>query len=219
MRIVRLVAVAGALAALTALPFSGNALAQTAPAQTSPIQAAPAQPAPAQAAPAAPAPLAPKLETFGRWSTLVDEVDTGEDLRKTCAASTAFIGAGGESGTLTLIITNGDALPPDAYPSITMAVDNKALPTGKSVAATFGDDKGHVAAKLHSDGAVNGRLSWTVDNQAKTSLALLRAMRHASVLDVSFGDAPVGSISMDGFTKAYRSLGASCGFPTADVAP
>ncbi|TIN13921.1 MAG: hypothetical protein E5Y31_32490, partial [Mesorhizobium sp.] len=96
---------------------------------------------------------------------------------------------------------------------------NKDLPAGKSVAATFGDDKGHVAAKLHSDGAVNGRLSWTVDNQAKTSLALLRVMRRASALDVSFGDAPVGSISMDGFAKAYRSLGASCGFPTADVAP
>ncbi|RVD04798.1 MAG: hypothetical protein EOS73_33355 [Mesorhizobium sp.] len=203
----------GALAALIAVPFPGVALAQTASAQP-----APAQPAP-QAEPAAPAQAAPKLETFGRWSTLVDEVDTGEDLRKTCAASTAFIGAGGVPGTLTLVITNGDALPPDAYPSITIAVDNKGLPAGKSIAATFGDDKGRVAAKLHSDGAVNGRLSWTVDNQAKTSLALLRAMRRASVLDVSFGDAPVGSISMDGFTKAYRSLGASCGFPTADVAP
>ncbi|AZO42841.1 hypothetical protein EJ076_17930 [Mesorhizobium sp. M7D.F.Ca.US.005.01.1.1] len=204
----------GVLAALMALPLPDVALAQTAPAQ-----AAPAQPAPAQVAPAAPAQAAPKLETFGRWSTLVDEVDTGEDLRKTCAASTAFIGAGGVPGTLTLVITNGDALPPDAYPSITIAVDNKDLPAGKSVAATFGDDKGRVAAKLHSDGAVNGRLSWTVDNQAKTSLALLRVMRRASALDVSFGDAPVGSISMDGFTKAYRSLGASCGFPTADVAP
>ncbi|MER8981754.1 hypothetical protein [Mesorhizobium sp. M0870] len=203
----------GALAALIAVPFPGIALAQTAPAQ-----AAPAQPAP-QAEPAAAAQAAPKLETFGRWSTLVDEVDTGEDLRKTCAASTAFIGAGGVPGTLTLVITNGDALPPDAYPSVTIAVDNKDLPAGKSVAATFDDDKGRVAAKLHSDGAVNGRLSWTVDNQAKTSLALLRAMRRASVLDVFFGDAPVGSISMDGFTKAYRSLGTSCGFPTADVAP
>ena len=211
MRIVRLadLAIVGVLAASIVLPLSGIASAQTAP----------AQPAPAQAAPAAPAPAAPKLETFGRWSTLVDEVDTGEDIRKTCAASTAFIGARGESGTLTLIITNGDALPPTAYPSVTIAVDNTALPTGKSVAATFGDDKGHVAAKLHSDATVGGRLSWTVDNQAKTSLALLRVMRRASVLDVSFGDAPVGSIAMDGFTKAYRSLGASCGFATTDVAP
>ncbi|WP_413776895.1 hypothetical protein [Mesorhizobium sp. AR07] len=211
MRIVRLadLAAAGVLVALIALPFSGIALAQTVP----------AQPAPTQAAPAASAQAEPKLETFGRWSTLVDAVDTGQDIRKTCAASTAFIGAGGESGTLTLIISNGDALPPNAYPSLTIAVDNKDLPTGKSVAATFGDDKGHVAAKLHSDAAINGRLSWTVDNQAKTSLALLRVMRRAAALDVTFGDAPVGSISMDGFSKAYRSLGASCGFPTADVAP
>ena len=214
MRILADLAIAGVLATLIALPFSGSALAQTAPTQT-----APTQPAPAQAAPAAPAPAGPKLETFGRWSTLVDEVDTGQDIRKTCAASTAFIGAGGETGTLTLIISNGDALPPAAYPSLTIAVDNQALPTGKSVAATFGDDKGHVTAKLRSDAAINGRLSWTVDNQAKTSLALLRVMRRASALDVSFGDTPVGSISMDGFTKAYRSLGVSCGFPTTDVAP
>ncbi|MFD1982673.1 hypothetical protein ACFSOZ_08290 [Mesorhizobium newzealandense] len=204
----------GTLAALIALPLSGIALAQTAPAQT-----APTQPAPAQAAPAAPAQAEPKLETFGRWSTLVDEIDTGQDSRKTCAASTAFVGAGGETGTLTLIISNGDALPPDAYPSLTISVGNQALPTGKSVAATFGDDKGHVTAKLHSDAAVNGRLSWIMDNQAKTSLALLRVMRRASVLDVAFGDTSVGSISMDGFTKAYRSLGTSCGFPTTDVAP
>ncbi|RUZ36254.1 hypothetical protein EN953_04005, partial [Mesorhizobium sp. M7A.F.Ca.CA.001.04.1.1] len=66
----------GALAALIAGPFPGNALAQTAPAQAAPAQPAPAQPAP-QPEPAAPAQTAPKLETFGRWSTLVDEVDTG----------------------------------------------------------------------------------------------------------------------------------------------
>lgn len=191
----------GALVVLMALPFPVRALAQT-----TPTQAAPAQ-------------TSPRLETFGRWSTLVDEVDTGQDIRKTCAASTAFVGAGGESGTLTLIISNGDARPPDAYPSLTIAVDNKGLPVGKAVAATFGDDKGRVAVKVHSDAPINGRLSWTADNQAKTSLALLRAMRRASTLDVAFGDMPVASISMDGFTKAYRNLGASCDFPTADVAP
>jgi invasion protein IalB len=37
----------------------------------------------------APTPAAPKTETFGKWSTTVDEIDTGEDLRKTCVASTA----------------------------------------------------------------------------------------------------------------------------------
>ncbi|WP_411962747.1 hypothetical protein [Mesorhizobium sp. ES1-1] len=206
MRISRLagLGVVGALVVSIACPFTAVALAQTASTVV---------------APAAPAQAEPKLETFGRWTTLVDEVDTGQDLRKTCAASTAFVGTGGESGTLTLIISDGDALPPDAYPSLTIAVDNKGLPIGKSVAATFGDDKGRVAVKVHSDAPVNGRLSWTADNQAKTSLALLRAMRRASTLDVAFGDMPVASISMDGFTKAYRSLGASCGFPTADVAP
>ena len=38
-------------------------------------------------------------------------------------------------------------------------------------------------------------------------------------LDVVFGKQAVASIPMDGFTKAYRNLGTSCGFPTKDVAP
>ncbi len=181
----------GALACLIAPPPSGAALAQD----------------------------GPKIDTFGRWSVIVDEVSTGQDARKTCAASTAFTDAVGVAGTLTLAISNGDALPPDAYPTVTIAIDNKDLPTGKKIAATFGDSKGQVTASVHSDAAVNGRLGWSVDNQAKTSLAVLRAMRRAGTLDVAFADKPVATISMDGFTKAYRSLGVSCGFPTTDVAP
>ncbi|WP_412177402.1 hypothetical protein [Mesorhizobium sp. YC-39] len=187
--------VLGALALLAALPASGVAWAQTTPA------------------------AAPKMETFGTWSTIVDEVNTGEDVRKTCAASTAFVDGNGSAGTLTLSISNGDALPPDAYPAIMITVDNKDLPTGKNIAATFGDPGVKVSATVYSTDAVNGRPSWVVNNQAKTSLALLRAMRKATSLDVVFGKQAVASIPMDGFTKAYRNLGTSCGFPTKDVAP
>ncbi|PDQ20665.1 hypothetical protein CN311_13060 [Mesorhizobium sanjuanii] len=184
-----------ALAALAVLPLSSVASAQTT------------------------TPATPKMETFGKWSTLVDEIDTGEDIRKTCAASTAFVDGKGSAGTLTLSISNGDALPPDAYPAIMITVDNRDLPTGKNIAATFGDPGVKVSATIYSTDAVNGRPSWVVDNQAKTSLALLRAMRKATSLDVVFGKQAVASIPMDGFTKAYRNLGTSCGFPTKDVAP
>ena len=166
-----------------------------------------------------PAPDMPATNTFGRWTTMVDTLDTGQDAHKTCAASTAFFDANGNSGTLTLSISTGDALPPDAYPAIMLTVDNKQLPTGKKIAATFGDPGVKVSATVYSNDALIGRPSWTVDNQAKTSLALLRAMRQVISLDVTFGKQTVASIPMDGFTKAYRNLGTSCGFPTKDVAP
>jgi hypothetical protein len=166
-----------------------------------------------------PAPETPATSTFGKWTTIVDVLDSGQDASKTCAASTAFFDANGNSGTLTLSISTGDALPPDAYPAIMLTVDNKELPTGKKIAATFGDPGVKVSATVYSNDAIIGRPSWTVDNQAKTSLALLRAMRQVISLDVTFGKQAFASIPMDGFTKAYRNLGTSCGFPTKDVAP
>ena len=161
----------------------------------------------------------PATNSFGRWTTIIDRLDTGQDAHKTCAASTAFVDGNGNAGTLTLAISSGDALPPDAYPAVMITVDNKDLPTGKNIAATFGDPGVKIAVTVFSNVAVNGRPSWTVDNQAKTSLALLRAMRKVTSLDVAFGKQTVASIPMDGFTKAYRNLGSSCGFPTKDVAP
>ncbi|BCG73964.1 hypothetical protein MesoLj113a_51220 [Mesorhizobium sp. 113-1-2] len=184
------------LGAVGWLIFCGSALAQTQP-----------------------APETPATATFGKWTTIVDVLDSGQDTSKTCAASTAFFDASGNSGTLTLSISTGDALPPDGYPTIMLTVDNKQLPTGEKIAATFGDPGVKVSATVYSNNAVIGRPSWTVDNQAKTSLALLRAMRQVISLDVTFGKQAVASIPMDGFTKAYRSLGTSCGFPTKDVAP
>jgi hypothetical protein len=181
----------GMLATLTILPLSA-ALAQSAP-----------------------TPAAPKTETFGKWSTTVDEIDTGEDLRKTCVASTAFLDASGTSGTLTLAISNGDALPPDGYPTLVIAMKNKDLPTGENIPAVFGDSNGKVKATVNA--LAGGK--WMLNNKTETSLALLRAMRRAGALDIVFADNPVATVSMGGFTKAYRSLGLSCGFPTGDVAP
>ncbi|RWN01767.1 MAG: hypothetical protein EOR84_05735 [Mesorhizobium sp.] len=183
----------GVLAVLTTLPLS-TAWAQSAP-----------------------TPAAPKTETFGNWSTTVDEIDTGEDLRKTCVASTAFLDASGASGTFTLAISNADALPPNGYPTLVIAMKNKDLPTGENIPAVFGDGNGKVKATVDAMAGASGK--WMLNNKPEISLALLRAMRRASALDIVFADTPVATVSMDGFTKAYRSLGVSCGFPTGDVAP
>ena len=161
----------------------------------------------------------PATNTFGGWTTIIDTPDTGQNAPKTCAASTAFVDGSGNAGTLTLSISTGDALPPNAYPNIMITVANRALPTGQKIAATFGDPGVKVSATVTSSAAVNGLPSWAVDNQPKKSLAVLRAMRQVTSLDVVFGKATVASIPMDGFTKAYRNLGTSCGFPTKDVAP
>ena len=161
----------------------------------------------------------PVTNTFGRWTTIIDTLDSGQDAHKTCAASTAFVDGDGNAGSLTLSISTGDALPPDAYPAIMFIIDNKTLPTGDKIAATFGDPGVKVAATVSSNAAAGGRPNWMVDNQTKTSLALLRAMRKVTSLDVTFGKQKVTSIPMDGFTKAYRNLGTSCGFSTKDVAP
>ncbi|BCM19337.1 hypothetical protein [Mesorhizobium sp. J8] len=161
----------------------------------------------------------PATNTFGRWTTIIDTLDTGQDARKTCAASTAFVDGEGNAGSLTLSISTGDALPPDAYPAIMFIIDNKTLPTGDKIPATFGDPGVKVAVTVSSNAAAGGRPSWMVDSEAKTSLALLRAMRKVTSLDVTFGKQKVTSIPMDGFTKAYRNLGTSCGFSTKDVAP
>jgi len=161
----------------------------------------------------------PATTTFGRWTTIIDTLDSGQDAHKTCAASTAFVDGSGNPGTLTLSISTGDALPPNAYPAILITLDTVGLPTGKKITATFGDPGVKVTATVYSNDAVNGRPSWTVDNQAKTGLAVLRAMRKVTSLDISFGQQTVASVPMDGFTKAYRNLGTSCGFPTKDVAP
>lgn len=168
---------------------------------------------------AGPSQAEPKTEAFGKWSATVDEINTGEDVRKTCAASTAFVDAQGGVGTLTLSISNGDALPPDAYPAVMLALDNKDLPKDKSLAAVFADVNAKVAATFSENGGAGPHRQWLMDNKTATTLALLRAMRRAPALDVTFGKTPVASIAMDGFTKAYRSLGAWCGFPTTDVAP
>lgn len=162
-----------------------------------------------------PTPAAPKTETFGRWSTTMDEVNTGEDVRKTCAASTVFFDANGTSGTLTLAISNGDVLPPGGYPSLIIAVRNSDLPKGDNVPAVFRDVNDKIKAGFH----LIADEQWMMNNKPETTLAILRAMRRTSALDVSFADTPVATISMDGFTKAYRYLGTSCGFPTGDVAP
>lgn len=154
---------------------------------------------------------ASQKETFRDWAASLDEVNTGEDLRKTCMATTAATDAQGKGSTLMLAISNGDALPPDVYPSITLTAGGLPNGEGIPVAFEFGDKR--IDARGMGDGK-----QLMINNSKETSLPLLRAMASGSTLEATVAGTAAPALSLRGFTAAYRQLGIWCGFKTDDVA-
>lgn len=148
-------------------------------------------------------------ETFRDWTASMTEVDTGEDLRKTCTAATS---AADKSWTLGIAISNGDALPPDGYPTLVIDAAGGGLTEGEDLPAVFSFGDKRIEAKVHGGGK-----QVIVNNTNTTSLALLQAMAAGSTLDVTLAGKTGPSLSLSGFTASYRKLGAWCGFPTSDV--
>lgn len=155
---------------------------------------------------------APQKETFRDWTASLDEVNTGEDLRRTCGASTSAVDFTSRTLALGIRIGNGDVLPPDAYPAISISSIGYDWPVGEAIRVTFGAGGAAVEMQAFSDGK-----QLMIDNVKETTLALLRAMAAGRSLDIVVADEPVPGLSLKGFTAAYRKLGAWCGFPTADV--
>lgn len=154
---------------------------------------------------------APQKEAFRDWTAGLDEVNTGEDLRKTCRAETSAKDAGGQAVTLAIVIGDGDVLPPDAYPAILISM--AAAPSGDGIPVAFEMSGKRLDARAAGDGK-----QVSIDNVKETSLALLRAMAAGGTLDITVAGKPVPALSLKGFTAAYRKLGAWCGFPADDVA-
>lgn len=165
------------------------------------------------AALAASAQAASREDTSKDWTASLDEVNTGEDLRKTCSASTAAKDAAGTEWTLKLAISNGDVLPPDAYPSIVVTTAQGGLPSGENQPAVFGFGDTRIDAQVSGGGN-----EVMVNNVKATSLALLKAMAAGATLDLALPARPAVSLSLAGFTASYKKLGTWCGFPTTDVA-
>lgn len=161
---------------------------------------------------AAQAQAAPQKETARDWTASLDEVNTGEDVRKTCAAWTMAKDAAGNVWTLKLAIGNGDALPPDAYPQLSLASVAGGLPKGENQAAAFDFGGKKLEAKASSDGD-----QVMVNNEKETSLALLKNLAAGDNVTVTLAGAPSPALSLAGFTATYRKLGSWCGFPTTDV--
>lgn len=153
---------------------------------------------------------APQKGTFRDWAAGLDEVNTGEDLRKTCRAETSAAADGGQTATLAIAIGDGDVLPPDAYPAITISL---TAPAGEGIPVAF-----EIGGKRLDVQAVGDGKQVTVNNAKETSLTLLRAMAAGGTVDITVADKPVPVLSLKGFTAAYRQIGVWCGFPTGDVA-
>ncbi|WP_119388345.1 hypothetical protein [Taklimakanibacter lacteus] len=125
---------------------------------------------------------APQKETFRDWTATLDEMNTGEDMRKTCMAAVA-----GQGWTLSLAISNGDVLPPDAYPQIVIASDGLAQGEGIPLAFGFGDKR------IDVQGSGDGK-EVLAGNVKETSLALLRAMAAGDKLDLVIAGKPSPSL-------------------------
>ena len=155
--------------------------------------------------------------TFRDWSVQVERVDTGEDLRITCRASTG----GDGDPVLEVYVSNGDAMPPGVFPWVSL---RESAPRGYATLMRDGDDAvftfdtgarlpAIVRGGFDGDGIpfAHAEIDET-DNQAA-----LRAMRKASNVQISRGSESVYTASLSGFTAAYGKIAEQCGFPTTGV--
>jgi hypothetical protein len=155
--------------------------------------------------------------TYKSWLTKADEVNTGEDVRKTCSATTSVTDGDGQSWTATLSISNGDVLPPDSYPSFEIeAVKAAGFTSGENLPATFDfGDSVVTAAVLGSESGSSHQ--WMMNNTVEASRALFRGMAKGDKLVFAVAGKPLVTLPLDGFTKAYRALGDWCGYKTDDI--
>ncbi|WP_299673576.1 hypothetical protein [uncultured Roseobacter sp.] len=151
------------------------------------------------------------------WIVLVEELDTGQDLRRTC---TAWTGGDGQP-TLRLEITNGDAGPPDAYPLPTL---EERAPRGYATQIRAEDsviyefDDGTGADMSLTTGFEEGVFEYALAAPwARDSLWMLQSMRTAQTMIIyrrglqSSGREHVTTVSLSGFTAAYLKMMSRCG--------
>jgi hypothetical protein len=146
------------------------------------------------------------------WRVWVEDIDTGEDLRRTCSARTGGDGA----PVISLEVSNGDAGPPDFYPSPSiMERAPRHYPTlmqdGQPV--RFVIDTGTVFSTTAQ--------AWVTDEglfEASAALSLadnlpvLQVMKRGSRLEIQTAGRTLYTASLAGFTAAYGKMMDSCGF-------
>lgn len=152
------------------------------------------------------------------WTVIVSRFDTGEDLRVECTIRTG----GDGMPSLQTSVSNGDVLPPDYFPGMTL---HETAPRGSKAVMQDGDpitfafDNGtQLAASasgwLDDDGIAAAESQFL---QQSDNLNALQAMRHSGSVTISGPKGAVYSASLNGFTAAYGKMAEQCGFPTEGV--
>lgn len=154
--------------------------------------------------------------SYGDWQVYIEHIDTGEDLRVTC---TAWTGGDGLP-SLYVAVSNGDAGPPNHYPSLTIRETAPRhhltqMLDGQAVAMSI-DGKviyyALVDARL-DDNAIfvaEAPLRW---KDAGEALWWARAGDIVDITLVSPNSAGTAlyRASLSGFTAAYGKMMDSCG--------
>lgn len=154
---------------------------------------------------------------YGSWRVTVQEVDTGEDLRRTCSAVT---GGDGEPSAV-ISMSNGDAGPPDYFPTVMIrehAVRHHqtVLKDGQPVYIRFDDEDvmdSVVVGFVDSEGFANAEIAFDHPH----SQWVLRAMRKNGQFDVVVDGKVFMYVFLDGFTASYLKMAEECGFTGAGI--
>lgn len=154
---------------------------------------------------------------YGAWHVAVEEVDTGEDLRRSC---TAYTGYDGDPG-LKFSFSNGDAGPPDFFPDVivheyAMRHYQTVMRDGDAAYVRFDDED-------TMEAVVRGYLAEDVFENAEivyshpVSLYVLEAMRRNYQMEVVVNHKVLHTFYLDGFTAAYLKAAEECGFTGAGL--
>lgn len=154
---------------------------------------------------------------YGSWRVVIDEVDTGEDLRRTCYALTG----GDGQPTVAFSFSNGDAGPPWFFPSVIVYESaprgfDTVLQDGQSAYIRFDDEQvmdGTVYAYLDEDGFARAEISF----DHPLSQWVLQSMRVNGQMDVVVAGDVFMYAYLDGFTASYLKAAEECGFDGSGV--
>jgi len=149
---------------------------------------------------------------YNDWHVSVDKIDTGEDLRITCYAHT-----GGDGDPVwALEVSNGDAGPPDYFPSprlIEIAPRHHQTMMYNQQAIEFVFDSGstiHGQAEAHVND--EGLFQAESSPQHNSVLTMLMAMRRGTTVEAHGDSEIIATASLKGFTAAYGKMMDECGF-------
>lgn len=166
---------------------------------------------------AMPAAASEKYWDYRDWTTTAETIDTGEDIRTTCSART-----GGDGYPVVYATqSNGDAGPPDAYPSV--LIEERAPRHNKTVMQdgdriVFLFDDGDSATTTAVGGLDDDGFAYaTAEFYSPNSQLVLQAMRRNGQIEILRGRDIVYTASLNGFTAAYGKMAEACGFSTIGV--